>query len=125
MIPRRRFVAVAARAVAATAAPRRARARRRPIRGGVLKQIGLDPPTFDVHATTSYETQLVSSFVRRTLFKFVNGVRYGPSDFTLAPDLALKAEVSADGRTYTITLRPAFAGSRVRPSTAASWSPPT
>jgi dipeptide transport system substrate-binding protein len=106
MIPRRRFFAVAAGAVAAAAAPRRARAQGRPIRGGVLKQIGLDPPTFDVHATTSYETQLVSSFVRRTLFKFVNGARYGPSDFTLAPDLALTAGVSADGRTYTITLRP-------------------
>ena len=103
-VGRRRFLAVAAGAVAAAAAPRRAQAR--PIRGGVLKQIGLDPPTFDVHATTSPETQLVSSFVRRTLFKFVNGARYGPSDFTLAPDLALKAGVSADGRTYTITLRP-------------------
>lgn len=106
MIPRRRFLAVAAGAGAAAAAPRRARAQGRPIRGGVLKQIGLDPPTFDVHATTSYETQLASSFVRRTLFKFVNGARYGSSDFTLAPDLALTAGVSADGRTYTITLRP-------------------
>jgi peptide/nickel transport system substrate-binding protein len=72
----------------------------------VLKQVGLDPPTFDVHATTAHETQRVSPFVRRTLFKFVNGARYGPSDFTLAPDLALKAGVSADGRTHTITLRP-------------------
>jgi peptide/nickel transport system substrate-binding protein len=103
---RRRFLAVAAGAVAAAAAPRPAPANERPIRGGVLKQIGLDPPTFDVHATTSFETKLVSSFVRRTLFKFVNGARYEPSDFTLAPDLALKAAVSADGRTYTITLRP-------------------
>jgi hypothetical protein len=64
MIPRRRFLAVAAGAGATAAAPRRARAQGRPIRGGVLKQIGLDPPTFDVHATTSYETQLVSSLVR-------------------------------------------------------------
>ena len=54
-------------------------------------------PTFDIHATASYQTQLVSSFVRRTLFKFVNGARYGPSDFTLVPDLALKAGV-VDGR---------------------------
>jgi ABC-type transport system substrate-binding protein len=44
--------------------------------------------------------------VRRTLFKFANGARSGPSDFTLAPDLALKARISADGRLYTITLRP-------------------
>ena len=101
---RRRFLAAAAGAAAAI--PRPAGAQGRPLRGGALKQIGLDPPTFDVHATASHETQLVSSFVRRTLFKFVNGARYGPSDFTLAPDLALKAVMSADGRTYTITLRP-------------------
>lgn len=103
---RRRFLAAAAGAAVAAAIPRPAGAQGRPLRGGALKQIGLDPPTFDVHATASHETQLVSSFVRRTLFKFVNGARYGPSDFTLAPDLALKAVMSADGRTYTITLRP-------------------
>jgi peptide/nickel transport system substrate-binding protein len=44
--------------------------------------------------------------VRRTLFKFVNGARYGPADFTIVPDLALKAGVSADGRVYTVRLRP-------------------
>jgi ABC-type transport system substrate-binding protein len=71
----------------------------------VLKQIGLDPETFDVQATASHQTQLVSSFVHRTLFKFVSGARYGPSDFTLAPDLALKAVVSGGGRIYTISLR--------------------
>ena len=48
----------------------------------------------------------MSSFVRRTLFKFVNGARYGPADFTIVPDLALKAGVSADGKVYTIRLRP-------------------
>ena len=56
--------------------------------------------------TVSPATPLISSFVRRTLFKFVNGARYGPSDFRLVPDLALKAKASADGRLYTITLRP-------------------
>jgi peptide/nickel transport system substrate-binding protein len=72
----------------------------------VLKHIGLEPPSFDVHASASFETALVSSFVRRTLFKFVNGARFGPSDFTLMPDLALRAVVSTDGRVYTIRLRP-------------------
>jgi peptide/nickel transport system substrate-binding protein len=72
----------------------------------VLKHIGLEPPTFDIHATGSYQTQLLSSFVRRTLFKFVNGARYGPSNFTILPDLALKAVVSPDGKVYTIKLRP-------------------
>ena len=103
-IGRRRFLAVTAGAAAA-ALPRGARAQA-PSRGGVLKHIGLEPSTFDIHAAASYPTQLVSSFVRRTLFKFVNGARYGPSNFTLVPDLALRAAVSPDGRIYTITLRP-------------------
>ena len=102
---RRRFLALAAGAASAAAA-RRAGATERPVRGGVLKVIGLEPPTFDVHATASRQTQLVSSLVRRTLFKVVHGARYGPSDFTRAPDLALSAVASADGRTYTIALRP-------------------
>jgi peptide/nickel transport system substrate-binding protein len=101
---RRRFLAIAAGA-AAVAVPRKARSRP-PTRGGVLKHIGLEPQTFDIHATASYPTHLVSSFVRRTLFKFVNGARYGPADFTIVPDLALKAGVSADGRVYTVRLRP-------------------
>ena len=101
---RRRFLAIAAGA-AAVAVPRKARSQP-PTRGGVLKHIGLEPQTFDIHATASYPTHLVSSFVRRTLFKFVNGARYGPADFTIVPDLALKAGVSADGRVYTVRLRP-------------------
>lgn len=104
---RRRFLTLAITgATVAMAVPGRARATERPVRGGVLKQIGLDPLTFDIHATASHRTQLVSSLVRRTLFRVVHGARYGPSDFTLAPDLALEARTSTDGRTYTITLRP-------------------
>jgi len=102
---RRRFLALAAGGAVTAVAPGRARAGGRPLRGGVLKQIGPDPPTFDVHATASHQTQLVSSLVRRTLFKVVHGAGYGPSDFTLAPDLALEAVGSSDGRAYTITLR--------------------
>jgi len=104
VIGRRRFLAIGA-GVAATAIPRQAPARP-PTRGGVLKHIGLEPSTFDVHATAAHQTQLVSSFVRRSLFKFVNGARYGPSDFTIVPDLALRATVSSDGKAYTIALRP-------------------
>jgi peptide/nickel transport system substrate-binding protein len=103
-IGRRRFLAIAAGATA-VAVPRLA-SPQPPIRGGVLKHIGLEPSTFDIHASASYQTQLLSSFVRRTLFKFVNGARYGPSNFTILPDLALKAAVSPDGKVYTITLRP-------------------
>jgi len=103
-IGRREFLKVTGGTAAVLAAPRMARAQQ-PKRGGVLKHIGLEPPSFDIHATVSYQTQLVSSFVHRTLFKFVNGPQYNPSDFTLVPDLALKVEVSRDGRQYTITLR--------------------
>jgi peptide/nickel transport system substrate-binding protein len=101
---RRRFLTITAGAAVA-AIPRRGGAQPTS-RGGVLKAIGLEPPTFDIHATVSYQTQLVSSFVHRTLFKFVNGAKYGPSDFTLVPDLALKADVSAAGKVYSIRLRP-------------------
>ena len=80
----------------AAAPPRRAApgatARRPAQRGGVLKHDR--PRAADLRHPrhrVSYQTQLVSSFVRRTLFKFVNGAQYGPSDFTLVPDLALKA----------------------------------
>lgn len=104
---RRAFLKLAAGAAATVVwPPGVALAQPRPKRGGVLKVIGLEPPTFDTHGPISYQTQLISSFVRRTLFKYVNGAKYGPSDFTLVPDLALKADVSKDGRVYTIALRP-------------------
>ncbi len=103
---RREFIRLGgAGAAAAAITPTSARAQQ-PKRGGVLKHIGLEPPSFDIHATVSYQTQLVSAFVRRTLFKFVNGAKHGPSDFSLVPDLALKADISRDGRMYTIALRP-------------------
>src|SRR5262249_58796539 len=108
-LTRREFVGAAAGAVAAAtalgAAPRAAAARP-PKRGGVIKHIGVDPLSFDIHDTASDQTAIVSSFVRRTLFKFVQGAGHGPSDFTLAPDLALRAAASKDGRVYTIRLRP-------------------
>ena len=103
---RRAFLKVAAAAVATACSPRSTFAEPRPRRGGVLKVIGVEPPSFDAHGTLSSQTQFLSSLVRRTLFKFVNGARYGPSDFTLVPDLALRADVSRDGRVYTIALRP-------------------
>src|SRR6185295_9234416 len=101
---RRDFMRASAAAATLAAAPAWAQGAP-PRRGGTLRQVGFEPPTFDIHASVSFQTQLISSFVRRTLFKHVNGSKYGPSDFTLAPDIARKAEVSRDGRVYTITLR--------------------
>lgn len=107
-VGRRQFLRLtAAAAVAGIASPAvTSAAEPKPKRGGVLRHVGFEPPTWDIHGSVSYQTQLVSSMVNRTLFKFVNGAKYGPSDYTLVPDLAQKAEVSQDGRTYTITLRP-------------------
>jgi hypothetical protein len=85
----------------------------------VLKQISSEPPTFDIQATVSYQTQLISSFVHRTLFKFVNGAKFGPRT-SLVPDLALKADASADGRPTPSRCDRACAGSRSRRSTGAS-----
>ena len=101
---RREILGLAAGAVAVLVTPRRGFGGTLR-RGGVLKHIGLEPGSFDIQATASPQTQLISSFVRRTLFKFVNGFGYGPSDFRLVPDLALAAEASRDGRIYTISLR--------------------
>jgi len=103
-MPRRELLKLAAGALLVVATPRAALGRA-PRRGGVLKHIGDEPATFDIQTAASRPTQLISSFVRRTLFKFVNGAGYGPSDFRLAPDLALGAEASRDGRVYTIRLR--------------------
>ena len=102
---RRDFVRLAAAGAGLATVPQRAFAQQ-PKRGGVLRHVGFDPPTFDIHGSVSYQTQMVSSFVNRTLFKFVNGAKYGPSDFTQVPDLALKADVSPDGKVYTLHLRP-------------------
>ncbi|HTY80069.1 MAG TPA: ABC transporter substrate-binding protein [Candidatus Bathyarchaeia archaeon] len=103
---RRAFLGLAAGAAATAASPPRiALARPRPRRGGALKVIGLEPWSFDPHGPQPFQAQLLSSFVRRTLFKFASGASRGPSDFTLVPDLALSAEVSRDGKVYTIALR--------------------
>ena len=32
--------------------------------------VGFEPPTFDIHGSASFQTQMISSFARRTLFKY-------------------------------------------------------
>jgi peptide/nickel transport system substrate-binding protein len=99
---RRRFLSVAAGAL--TMGWPRAGAAESPRRGGTLKAIGIEPGSFDPHVSPAEATALVSSLVRRTLFKRGAGSRAGESP--LLPDLALKAEPSRDGRVQTLTLRP-------------------
>jgi len=103
-LARRELLGLAAGGAAVVAAPMYAFPRG-PGPGGSLKHIGVEPFTFDVQTTASPATPLVSSLVRRTLFKVACGTRYEASDMSLVPDLALKAEASRDGRVYTITLR--------------------
>jgi peptide/nickel transport system substrate-binding protein len=102
---RRGFLGLGAGAALVAAWPHGARAGGTR-RGGSLKCIAPEPVSLDVHATADEATALLSSLVRRTLFKVAAGPRHGPADFTLLPDLALKAEVARDGRTYTLALRP-------------------
>lgn len=103
MMDRRRFLGAGAALAAAWPVFAHADG---PRRGGTLKCIAPEPASFDVHAVSSEATALLSSLVRRTLFKQAAGPRHGPGDFTVAPDLALKADVTRDGRTYTLALRP-------------------
>jgi peptide/nickel transport system substrate-binding protein len=102
---RREFLATAVAVAAAMGVARRAPGQQRPRRGGALKHVGVEPSTFDIHAPRSSPAQLVSSLVRRGLFRFAGGAGHGPSDFTLVPDLAVAAVASDAGRLYTITLR--------------------
>ena len=97
---RRRAFLTAAAAVLA-AAPRLARAQPAAA-AGVLKHVGVEPASLDIHLDDRAETQMVSSLVRRGLFKVAAG---DPSDAGVVPDLARAARVSRDGRIYTITLR--------------------
>ena len=72
-----------------------------PKRGGTLRlSNGGDPPDFDVHQTATYLTQFVGAPCYSTL------MRADPRDYNkIIPDLAEKADVSADGKTVTFRLR--------------------
>jgi peptide/nickel transport system substrate-binding protein len=103
VIDRRRFLRVGAAGTLAAGVPSHAWAES-PRRGGTLKCIGPEPSGFDPHVGASEATALVSSLVRRSLFKV--GPPSRARDAGLVPDLALRAEPSSDGRAYTILLRP-------------------
>ena len=70
-------------------------------RGGTLKvSNGGDPPDFDVHQTATYLSQFIGAPCYSTL------MRVDPDNpGRLLPDLAEKAEVSADGKTVKFQLR--------------------
>ncbi len=72
-----------------------------PKRGGTLRlSSGGDPPDFDLHQTATYLSQFVGAPCYSTL------MRADPRDYNrLLPDLAEKADVSADGKSVTFQLR--------------------
>ncbi len=86
-------------AVAPTVAAAAATAAGQPKRGGILK-IGLqaDPTSLDPQKTSLTALFHVTEHIYSLL------VQLGP-DLTVKPDLAEKWDISADGKTYTFTLR--------------------
>jgi peptide/nickel transport system substrate-binding protein len=103
-LSRRCALALGAGGLAALA-PRGAGGAPAPRAGGVLKVLGAEPASFDVHEALAAPTQLLSSLVRRTLFKLDLRAAPGPAGLPLRPDLALRAEVARDGRTVALVLR--------------------
>jgi ABC-type transport system substrate-binding protein len=114
---RRELLAAAGGAIALACTPARARGARAPRvkRGGILRHVALEPWTFDIHASPSPATQMISSLVRRTLVRSVRDPRSGAPDLGIGPDLAVRWRVSPDGRTYTFALRPAVRWERKPP----------
>jgi peptide/nickel transport system substrate-binding protein len=98
---RRTLLKVAGGALAVVAGmPPGARAQT-PKRGGTLRlSNGGDPPDFDMHQTATYLTQFLCAPC------YSNLMRADPKDYNrLLPDLAEKADVSADGKSVTFLLR--------------------
>ncbi len=72
-----------------------------PRRGGVLNLwVGGDPPSFDAHQESTYQTLHPASPCYNLL------VQYDPKDHTkVIPDLAERWDVSSDGKVYTFYLK--------------------
>ncbi len=81
--------------------PTQAPAGGEPRRGGVINMwLGGDPPSFDAHQESTYQTLHPVSPCYNLL------VQYDPKDHTkLMPDLAERWAVSPDGRVYTFYLK--------------------
>lgn len=68
--------------------------------GGVLRLLFADPPTLDPHLAEDSTSGLLVNEV------FGGLVTIEPFNFSVAPDLAERWEISPDGTTYTFYLRP-------------------
>lgn len=98
---RRKVLKVGGAALAVVAAGSRWARAQTPKRGGTLRiSSGGDPPDFDLHQSPTYLSQHVGAPCYSTL------MRADPKDYNrLLPDLAEKADVSADGKSVTFQLR--------------------
>ncbi len=65
-----------------------------------------DPPSIDPYGNTSFLTKEFASYAYSRLYKFKAGPGIAAADVKPTPDLAQKAEASADGLKWTITLKP-------------------
>ncbi|MBK6664552.1 MAG: hypothetical protein IPG47_17975 [Thermoflexaceae bacterium] len=62
-----------------------------------------DPPSIDPYGNTSFLTKEFASYAYSRLYKFKTGPGIAAADVKPTPDLAQKAEASADGLKRTIT----------------------
>jgi len=75
-------------------------------RGGTFNTFTTgDAPSIDPYGNGSFQTKALASYTYSRLFKYNAGPGVKVADLKPVPDLAEKAEVSADGMTWTITLR--------------------
>lgn len=64
-----------------------------------------DPPDLDPYLNVTFRAQEFGGFFYSRLLKYNSGPGIGPNSFIPVPDLAEKFAVSADGLTYTFTIR--------------------
>lgn len=71
----------------------------------VVRQWTGDPPDMDPYLNVTFRAAEFGGYFYSRLLKFDNGPGIAPTAFTPVPDLAEKFVVSADGLTYTFTIR--------------------
>ena len=70
-----------------------------PVEGGVLKLLGIDPPTLDPHQTGDVTSS-------RYILEVFGGLLTIDPDLAIVPDIAREWELDADGMGYTFHLNP-------------------
>ncbi len=78
-----------------------------PKRGGslIIRQWTADPPDLDPFLNVTFRAQQFATFIYSRLLKFDSGPGIDPNASLVVGDLAEKWDASADGMTYTFSLR--------------------